>query len=162
MTGSRDPIYFLCMIFISPSKTTDIIIDLHPDAQFYESTYECPSKSDRVHFLHISAFYPTKITCLAAIEKSFFLTWPRLTTELVSKYLQQSELTTTGHMKQQPKGILSTKIPTDPPFYSDLLPEEIFETKPTMFSLKYLNKLEKSTPIKLAGFHKNHVEDTNT
>ena len=62
MTGSCDPISSLYMINISPSKKTDIMMDLHPNAQFSVSAYECTSKSDIVHFIHGAAFYPEKLT----------------------------------------------------------------------------------------------------
>ena len=62
MTGLCGPISSVYMIYISPSKSTDIIADLHPDAQFSGSAYKCTYKSDIVHFLLGAAFYPTKQT----------------------------------------------------------------------------------------------------
>ena len=62
MTRSRDPIPSLYMIDISPSKATDIMMYLHPDAQFPGSAYECTSKYDLVRFIHFSTFYPKKRT----------------------------------------------------------------------------------------------------
>ena len=65
-------------------------------------------------------------------------------------------------MKHQTKGLCSTQKTMELLFSEDLLPDEIYEPKTNDVLVKIFEKLEKSTPIKLAGFHTHTVKGTNT
>ena len=54
-----------------------------------------------VQWLHAAAFSPSTSTFIDAIHRNFFATWPGLTTDVVQRYLPQSDATVKGHLDQQ-------------------------------------------------------------
>ena len=60
MIVSRDPIYSLYMIDLSPFKATDVMVDVYTDVLFSGSAYECISKSELIHLFHGTAFLSFK------------------------------------------------------------------------------------------------------
>lgn len=70
------------------------------------------SKQELVEYYHKACFVPTKSEWLKAIKKGFFISWPRLTAELVNQHLKPQLYTALGHMQKLKQGIQSTKIPT--------------------------------------------------
>jgi len=68
------------------------------------------TKHELVNYLHACCFSPTKRTFLQAIKKGNFITWPGLTTELVSKHLITPIATAKGHLTQERKNFNQQKI----------------------------------------------------
>ena len=62
-----------------------------------------------IKHLHARADIPVKLTWLAALAKSWYITWPGLTVERAQKYLDPNKHTTMGHMKKIRKNIRPTK-----------------------------------------------------
>ena len=76
------------------------------------------TKRDLISFFHGACFSPTKTTFLKAIKNGNFISWPGLTTENVTKYLQMTIPTALGHMKQERQNLQSTKqIDMDADFF---------------------------------------------
>ena len=48
------------------------------------------TKVDLAKYLHLCAWSPVVNTWLKAIDRSFFLTWPRLSSQLIKKHLPKS------------------------------------------------------------------------
>ena len=72
------------------------------------------TKADLATYLHAACFSPTTDTFLKAIKNNHFITWPGLTQQLIQKHLPPSIDTAKGHIKQEFKGLQSTK-PSIPP-----------------------------------------------
>ena len=71
-----------------------------PDTFRANNVYETKSKQELILFYHTACFSLTKRTSVKAIKRNAFASWPRLTTELVNKYLQMAEGTIKGHIRQ--------------------------------------------------------------
>ena len=67
------------------------------------------SKMELGQWLHACAGSPSKSTFIQAIRKGNFITWPGLTSELISKHLVEPEATIKGHFNQERKNLQSTK-----------------------------------------------------
>ena len=85
-----------------------------PGKQDYEvstanNVYEIKTKKEIIKFLHKAAGSPVKSTWIQAIKNGQYTTWPGLTTKIVEKYLEKSQATVKGHMKQTRQNIRSTK-----------------------------------------------------
>ena len=65
--------------------------------------------SDLATYLHATCFSPVKSTFLAA-RKHFFISWPGLTSSLITKYFVTPASTLVGHIKQEQQGLHSTKL----------------------------------------------------
>ena len=65
--------------------------------------------TDLASFLHGACFSPSKDTFIKAINNNFFITWPGLTSKLISKHLLPSTATHSGHLRQEKQGLRSTK-----------------------------------------------------
>ena len=76
------------------------------------TAYEPTTLKKHITYLHACAGYPTKRTWMKAIDRDFYITWPNLTSALVSKYLDKSHETTYGHLKLVRQGIRSSNITT--------------------------------------------------
>ena len=59
------------------------------------------TKKDLMSFFHACCFSPTKSTFLQAIKNGNFATWPELTYENVSKYLEIPVTTAKVHLNQE-------------------------------------------------------------
>ena len=75
---------------------------------FAQQIEKCKNK-ELATFYHRCLLCPVKSTFLAAIKNNQFSTWPGLTTELISKYLEPQENTAQGHMRHSFKGVKSTR-----------------------------------------------------
>ena len=69
-----------------------------PEAFSANHVYETKSKQEFILFYHASCFSPTKRTFVEAIKRNAFASWPRLTAELVNKYLPKTEATIKGNI----------------------------------------------------------------
>ena len=67
------------------------------------------TKSQLASYLHAAAGCPTKSTSIQAINNGNFITWPGLTSKLISKHLPLSLPTLKGRLSQQHQNIRSTK-----------------------------------------------------
>ena len=67
------------------------------------------TKSELARYLHAAAGCPTKSTFIQAINNGNFVTWPGLTSNLISKHLPPSIPTIKGHIKQEQQNLRSTK-----------------------------------------------------
>ena len=67
------------------------------------------TKADLATYLHAACFSPTTDTFIKAIKNNHFITWPGLTQQLIQKHLPPSIDTAKGHIKQEFKGLQSTK-----------------------------------------------------
>jgi hypothetical protein len=67
------------------------------------------TKSELTRYLHAAAGCPTKSTFINAINNGNFVTWPGLTSSLISKHLPPSIPTIKGHLKQEQQNLRSTK-----------------------------------------------------
>ena len=71
------------------------------------------TKSELASYLHTAAGCPTKSTFVEAINNRNFITWPGLTSKIVSKNMPLSIQTLKVHLRQEQQNIRSTKtIPT--------------------------------------------------
>ena len=67
------------------------------------------TKKEMAEYLSAALFSPDKSTLLRAIRKEHLLSWPGLTTSLISKHLPKQVATSKGHLDQEFKNIRSTK-----------------------------------------------------
>ena len=80
------------------------------------------TKRDLVQFYHAAMFSPAISTFYKAVKNGNFQTWPGLTPELITKYLQPTVATHYGHMKQERQNLQSTQQSTNFDFFPS--PEE--------------------------------------
>ena len=66
-------------------------------------------KSQLSQYLHATCMSPVPSTFLKAIRNNNFITWPGLTTELITKHLPKTIATVQGHLKTERQGLQSTK-----------------------------------------------------
>ena len=75
------------------------------------SAYSQKTLKGLAEFLHGSAGFPAHTTWLKAMDNpNFFATWPGLTKELITKYLDKQIPTIMGHMTKVRQGTRSTKL----------------------------------------------------
>ena len=103
MQGHRDPKTTLYMINMA-APLREMIEHHIPDTLRANHVYETKSKQELTLFYHAACFSPTKRTFVDTIKRSAFASWPGLTVDLVNKYLQRTESTIKGHIRQQYKG----------------------------------------------------------
>ncbi len=65
--------------------------------------------SDLVRFFHGACFSPSGSTFLKAVRNGNFQSWPGLTPDLISKYLQPTIATHFGHLNQERQYLQTTK-----------------------------------------------------
>ena len=73
------------------------------------NAYDLPSLEALVRYMHAAAGFPVKFTCLRAMKKVNFATWPGLTYSNAEKYCPQSVENLKGHMVQSSQEVRSTK-----------------------------------------------------
>ena len=84
--------------------------DFEETKKYAFSAYSQKTKKDLVHFLHGCAGFPKHTTWIEAVRTpNQFATWPGLTVNLISKYLDKQIPTVMGHMTNTRMGIRSTK-----------------------------------------------------
>jgi hypothetical protein len=110
LQGHRDPISRLWLMPLAPPAP--VRQPLARDAKAYSlSAYTSSSKSELLHFLHVSAFSPVPSTLIDAISKNHLITWPGLTTKAVRHHLPKSLATAQGHLDRQCRNLRTTKEP---------------------------------------------------
>ena len=77
--------------------------------QSSNSLYELTKKQEIAQIVHVPCFSPKTKTWIAVIKKRHFVTWPGLTTSVISKHLPKAIETAMGHMMQQPLNAQSTQ-----------------------------------------------------
>jgi hypothetical protein len=68
------------------------------------------NKKDLINYLHAACFSPVKSTGITAIKNGHFTSWPGLTEHAVEKHLYKSTSTTKGHLNQQRKNAIMSKV----------------------------------------------------
>ena len=100
MQGHRDPITTLYMInMTSPLKS--MIEQNIPEAFSANHVCETKSKQGLILFYDAACFSPTKRTFVEVIKRNTFASWPGLASDIVNKYLPNTEATMKGHIRQQ-------------------------------------------------------------
>ena len=98
----------LYKVTLKPEQNENMTEVKIPERHFSGSLYESKSKADLCTFLHLALWSPYTSTLISAIKNNFLSTWPGLTKQLIQKFLQKSEATVKGHIRQSYKGKQST------------------------------------------------------
>ena len=85
------------------------------------NVHDMRTKVDLATWLHLCAYSPVLHTWTTAIDRSFYTTWPGLTSTLVRKHLPKSIPTAKGHLKLVRKNVRSTKPKTYTTFPSTVM-----------------------------------------
>ena len=104
MHGTRDNRKSLYMVPLKPEQNENMTEVKIPERHFSGSLYKTKSKADICTFLHLALCSQCTSTLLSAIKNNFLSTLPGLTKQLVQKFLQKSEATAKGHIRQSYKG----------------------------------------------------------
>ena len=106
--------------------------------RFYRANhvYETKSKQELILFYHAACFSPKKRTFVDAIKRNAFASWPRLTVELVNKYLPRTDANIKGHIRQHYKGTQSTRLKQEVPIKTQQEPPEILAKRTNQLFLK--------------------------
>jgi hypothetical protein len=80
----------------TPAETINVIFDL-------------PSARQTFLWYHAAAGFPVRETFIKAVRSGNYATWPKLTVNLIHKYMPDSDEAAKGHLKGQRQGIRSTK-----------------------------------------------------
>jgi hypothetical protein len=72
--------------------------------------FDLPNNRQTLQYLHALAGFPVKETFLVAVRAGNYATWPGLMTTLIPIHFLDSDKTQKGHMKEQRKGVRSTKV----------------------------------------------------
>jgi hypothetical protein len=71
--------------------------------------FDLPSACQNFLWYHPAARFPPKETFIRAVCNGNYATWPKLTIQLIHKYMPDSDETAKGHLKGQCQGIRSMK-----------------------------------------------------
>jgi hypothetical protein len=74
--------------------------------------FDLPSARQNFLLYHAGAGFPPKETFIRALCNGNYATWPKLTVQLIHKYMPNLDETANGHLKGQCQGIRSTKQKT--------------------------------------------------
>ena len=89
---------------------------------------------DLIRYLHAACFSPPIKTFLQALQRNQLITWPGLTSKLVTKYLTPTIATAKGHLNQERQGLQSTNpSPSFTP--EDMLPTISPKSREVIYSL---------------------------
>ena len=107
----------LCIINLTQQDTQPVLKSLHKSniQAATNNVYSLSSKREIIAYYHKCILYPATSILIKSIKKGFFVVWPGLTIEAVTKYLPKLFATTQGHINQQMKNISSTKIKQENP-----------------------------------------------
>ena len=72
--------------------------------------FDLPSARQTFLWYHAAAGFPVKETFIKAVRAGNYATWPKLTVNLIHKYMPDSDEAAKGHLKGQRQGIRSTKL----------------------------------------------------
>jgi hypothetical protein len=102
MYGSRDPKSRLWQVDLKNRFETNQVQCNH--------AHDNSNQKDLINYLHAACFSPVKSTWITAIKNGNFTSWPGLTEHAVENYLSKYTSTTKGHLNQQRKNSITTKI----------------------------------------------------
>jgi hypothetical protein len=110
LRGRRDPLRNLYMLPVGGSRNITSITRVprytaNLTNKIAANAYELRAVPALISYLHGCAGYIPKETWITGIDAGYYTTWPGLTATRVRKYLQKSEHTVMGHMKQIRQGI---------------------------------------------------------
>ncbi len=71
--------------------------------------FDLPSACQNLLWYHAAAGFPVKETFIRAVCNGNYATWPKLTIQLIHKYMPDLNETAKRHLKGQRQGIQSTK-----------------------------------------------------
>jgi hypothetical protein len=71
--------------------------------------FDLPSARQNFLWYHAAAGFPPKETFIRAVCNGNYATWPKLTIQLIHKYMPDSDETAKGHLKGQCQGVRFTK-----------------------------------------------------
>jgi hypothetical protein len=71
--------------------------------------FDLPSARQNFLWYHAAAGFPSKETFIRAIHNGNYAMWPKLTIQLIHKYVPDLDETITGHLKGQHRGVRSMK-----------------------------------------------------
>jgi hypothetical protein len=71
--------------------------------------FDLPSARQNFLWYHAAARFPPKEAFIKAIRNRNYETWPKLTVQLIHKYMPDSDETAKGHLKDQRQGVRLTK-----------------------------------------------------
>ena len=77
--------------------------------QSINNVYKLKIKPELVRYYHVAAGFPTKPSCIAAINNNHYASWPRLDATTVETYFTESDKMWKGHGLRIKSGIKSTK-----------------------------------------------------
>ena len=102
ITGKREPNGLWSIPLLPPVHQANAILRLDK------------TSTELANFHHASLGSPAKSTLLRAIRLGHLITFPGLTTKLISKHLTPSIATALGHQDQEQKNLRSTQTPLIP------------------------------------------------
>jgi hypothetical protein len=71
--------------------------------------FDLPSARQNFLWYHAATGFPPKKTFIRAIHNGNYATWPKLTVQLIHKYMPDSDETAKEHLKGQRQGVRSIK-----------------------------------------------------
>jgi hypothetical protein len=80
-----------------------------PDNEAINVIFDLPSAHQNFLWYHTAARFPLKETFIRAVCSGNYATWPKLTVQLIHKYIPDLDETAKEHLKGQSQGIRSTK-----------------------------------------------------
>jgi hypothetical protein len=80
-----------------------------PDDEAINVIFDLPSTCQNFLWYHAAAGFPPKENFIRAVCNGNYATWPKLTIQLIHKYMPDLDETAKGHLKGQCQGIRSTK-----------------------------------------------------
>jgi hypothetical protein len=80
-----------------------------PQNEAINVIFNLPSAHQNFLWYHAAAGFPPKETFIRDVHNGNYATWPKLTVQLIHKYMPDSDDTAKGHLNGQRQGIRSTK-----------------------------------------------------
>jgi hypothetical protein len=80
-----------------------------PQDEAINVIFDLPSAHQNFLWYHTEAGFPPKETFIRAVHNGNYATWPKLTVQLIHKYMPDSDETAKEHLKGQRQGVRSTK-----------------------------------------------------
>ena len=88
------------------SRRTDIVLLL---MEAINIIFDLPSARQNFLWYHAATGFPPKKTFIRAVHNGNYATWPKLTVQLIHKYMPDLDESAKGHLKGQHQGVRSTK-----------------------------------------------------
>jgi hypothetical protein len=80
-----------------------------PQDEAIKVIFDLPSAHQNFLWYHPVARFPPKETFIRAVRNGNYATWPKLTVQLIHKYMPDLDETAKGYLKGQRQGVRSTK-----------------------------------------------------